>query len=119
MTDLAEVTFARHGAVVVATLTGEIDVYNAAQIGAELQAAVTPAMHALIVDLQGIEFLDSTAILQLFTLRTALAERRQELRVVVSEDGVVQRTLALVDFARAAPVMTDLDAALADVAGRA
>lgn len=112
MKEPAEITVASEGPIVVATVVGEIDVYNAASVGTQLQEAVEPDAHGLVIDLSGVEFLDSTAILQLFNVRSALADRRQDMRVVVSDGGIAQRTLGLVDFDRAAPVDTSLQAAL-------
>jgi anti-sigma B factor antagonist len=112
---LAEVDVQRRGTVMLATVTGEIDVFNAREIGARLQEAAPLDAHALVVDLSGLEFLDSTAIHRLFGLATMLRERRQRLAVVVGAGSAVQRTLELVGFARAAGVREDLDEVLAEL----
>jgi hypothetical protein len=51
----------------------------------------------------------------LFGLARRLASRRQELRVVAPDGEPVARVLEIVEFDRAAPIHTDLDAAVADI----
>lgn len=111
----AEISVRRHGAMVVVRVAGEVDVFNAQEVGEALTSAVDADTHGLVVDLTALDFLDSTAIRRLFVVSGMLTARRMQLRVVVADGGAVQRTLGLVRFSRAAPVLTDLDAALADL----
>ena len=103
----------RHGDHVVITLTGEIDVFNAARVMALVEDAVPTEVHGAVLDLTGVGFLDSTAIRKLFALTTRLGERRQRVHVVTPDGSVVLRTLELVEFARAAPMHDSLEEALA------
>lgn len=112
MSEFAEVDVERRGTVVVARVSGEIDVHNASAIGIALEAAVADGAHALVVDLTALEFVDSTAIHRLFSLAGRLRDHRQQLGVVVRAGGPIERALALVDFRRAAPVGTDLEAVI-------
>jgi anti-anti-sigma factor len=57
------------GGVPVVRLMGEIDISNADELGDALEAIVGPDAHRLVVDLAGLEFMDSAGIAML--LRTA------------------------------------------------
>jgi anti-anti-sigma factor len=105
----------RVGANVVVSVVGELDVFNAASIADEIEAAVPSDAHGAVLDLTGVGFLDSTAIRRLFTLTARLRERRQRVLVVTPRGSIVLRTLELVEFARAAPLHDSLEAALAEL----
>ena len=105
----------RHGDNVVVSVTGELDVFNAATIAAEIEAAVPSDAHGAVLDLTGVGFLDSTAIRKLFALTSRLRERRQRVLVVTPGGSIVLRTLELVEFARAAPLHDSLESALAEL----
>jgi anti-sigma B factor antagonist len=97
------------------SVAGELDVFNASDITAEMEAAVPPEAHGAVIDLTGVEFLDSTAIRKLFGLTTRLRERRQRVLVVTPGGSTVLRTLELVEFSRAAPLHDSLEGALAEL----
>ena len=102
----------RRGDHVVVSLSGELDVFNAAAMTAQIESVVPPAAHGAVVDLTDVGFLDSTAIRRLFALAGRLSERRQRLAVVSPHGSSVLRTLQLVEFARAAPMFDTLEEAL-------
>jgi len=114
--DGATLDSAQHGNHVVLSLSGEIDVFNAARLMALVEAAVPTEAHGAVLDLTGVGFLDSTAIRKLFALTSRLSERRQRVHVVTPVGSAVLRTLELVEFARAAPMYDSLEAALAQLA---
>ena len=105
----------RVGPNVVVSVVGELDVFNAATIADEIEAAVPSDVHGAVIDLTGVGFLDSTAIRKLFALTSRLRERRQRVLVVTPRGSIVLRTLELVEFARAAPLHHSLEAALAEL----
>lgn len=111
----AEVAAEPLGDHVIVRLTGELDVFNAESITGEIEAAIPTGAHGAVVDLSGVGFLDSTAIRKLFGLASRLAERRQRLLIVAPGGSTVQRTLQLVEFSRAAPMHTTLEAALSSL----
>jgi anti-anti-sigma factor len=113
MTAPATLRSERIGDHVVVTLLGEVDVFNAAEIANQIEAAVPTDAHGLVLDLSGVGFLDSTAIRKLFALAGRLVERRQRVHVVSPEGSMVVRTLELVEFSRAAPMHDSLEQALA------
>lgn len=99
----------------IVTLRGEVDVFNAAEITARMEAAVPCDAHGAVIDLSAVGFLDSTAIRKLFALTARLAERRQRVTVVSPAGSMVLRTLQLVEFSRATPMHGSLDEALAEL----
>lgn len=58
----------RRGEVVVARLTGELDIAGAARTGERIAEAVPTGAPGLVVDLMELEFIDSSGIAMLFGL---------------------------------------------------
>ena len=115
MTPPATLESERHGDNVVVSVVGELDVFNASEIMAAIEAAIPSEVHGAVIDLTGVGFLDSTAIRKLFGLTGRLQERRQRVLVVTPGGSTVLRTLELVEFSRAAPLHDSLAAALAEL----
>ena len=115
--DLVQVETSVRDGVVVARVTGELDVAGAAKIGEAIGEAVPNTARALVVDFTDLGFIDSSGVAMLFMLSRRLGSRRQELHCVAPEDSPVARVLDIVEFDRAAPVHPDLDQALAGVGG--
>jgi anti-anti-sigma factor len=114
LNDLAELKIDDHGGLVVAHVTGELDVSMAPRMGDQIAEAVPTSARALVVDFSKLEFIDSSGVAMLFTLARKLGSRRQELRVVAPSNEPVTRVLEIVDFGKAAPVHADLESALAE-----
>jgi anti-sigma B factor antagonist len=106
----------QRGEVVVARLTGELDIAGAPHIGERITEAVPSSARGLVVDMSTLEFIDSSGVAMLFGLVRRLSSRRQELRVVAPEGKPVARVLEIVEFERAAPVLMDVDAAVTEIA---
>jgi anti-anti-sigma factor len=102
--------------VIVAAVQGEIDISNAAQVGRELTEIPNEAL-GLVVDLGGVEYLDSAGIALLHELHLRLERRRQVLVVVAPADGAPRRVLELTAFDTRAAVTDEVDAAVAAVRG--
>ena len=109
----AEVAIERRGGAVVAHLSGEVDMTNAARVREELLVSVPNDAISLVIDLDGCRYLDSAAIEVIFDLARRLARRRQELRLVVPPSSPLARVLTLTDIGSVAPVHETLDSALA------
>lgn len=114
MTDLVELEIEERGDVVVARVTGELDIAAAPGMGERIHEAVPTSVRGLVVDLADLDFIDSSGIAMLFGLARRLGSRRQELRVVARAGRPVARVLDIVEFERAAPVHETLDDALAE-----
>jgi anti-anti-sigma factor len=108
----AEVAIERHGGAVVAHLSGEVDMTNAARVREELMVSVPNDALALVIDLNGCRYLDSAAIEVVFDLARRLGRRRQELRLVLPSGSPLARVLTLTEVNSVAPVHETLDAAL-------
>jgi anti-sigma B factor antagonist len=61
---------------VVVSLGGELDLYNAEEVREALAGAADGQPERLVVDLSGVEFIDSTALGVLIEARTKLANRQ-------------------------------------------
>jgi anti-sigma B factor antagonist len=109
----AEVAIERRGGVVVAHLSGEVDMTNAARVREELLVSVPNDALALVIDLDGCRYLDSAAIEVVFDLARRLGRRRQELKLVLPASSPLARVLTLTDVHSVANVHETLDAALA------
>jgi anti-anti-sigma factor len=103
------------GDVVVASLSGELDIAGAARTGERIADAVPTSAVGLVVDLMELEFIDSSGIAMLFALARQLGSRRQELSVAAPPGGPIARVLEIVEFERAAPVHGDVDTAVAEI----
>jgi anti-anti-sigma factor len=102
--------------VVVARLTGELDISVADQARRKIADAVPNSAVGVIVDMSELEFMDSSGVSMLFSLARQVGSHRQQLRVVAPPGRPVSRVLQIVEFVRAAPVDDDLDSAVAEIA---
>jgi anti-anti-sigma factor len=82
-----------HVGVVVASLSGELDLTNALELEERLEAAA-PAEALLVVDLNRVAFIDSAALHVLFKL--ARERGREGLNLVLEPTAPVSRTLDIV-----------------------
>jgi anti-anti-sigma factor len=113
--DLITLTVEERGEVVVAHLSGELDLASAAYTGEKIEEAVPSSARGLVVDFTELEFIDSSGIAMLFSLARKLGGRRQELRVVAVPGKPVARVLEIVEFGRAAPIHADVDGAVSEI----
>jgi anti-sigma B factor antagonist len=117
VTELVELEIEERGDFVVAHLSGELDIAGAPGMGDRIHDAVPTSARGLVVDLTGLDFIDSSGIAMLFGLSRKLGSRRQGLSVVARSGGPVSRVLQLVEFDQAAPVHETLDEALDEGSG--
>ena len=112
---LSTVELDRHDRIAIATVSGEVDLSNAATVRQRIAAFVTPDDEALLVDLTSVSFIDSAGLHALFDLEATLGERRQQFRLVVPSEGQVARTIGLIGMPRTIEVHPDRSAAEAAV----
>jgi anti-sigma B factor antagonist len=110
--NIAAFEFEQRDDVVVATVDGEIDGSNAADLRLALSERLPSASSALVLDLTNASYLDSSGIQLLFELGKRLAARRQALRLVVPGDAPMRRVLELCAVDAVAPMDPDVDASL-------
>jgi anti-sigma B factor antagonist len=108
---LASVSRLDRSGVIVATVRGEIDISNAAQVGSELTAISNSAL-GLVADLGAVEHLDSAGIAVLYELHLRLSRRGQHLVVVAPPGRAPRRVLELIAFDRQVELADELDAAV-------
>jgi len=106
------VTFSKFGDAELVSLTGEIDLANAPDIGRAIVQRVTSAGRVLI-DLTTVSFLDSAGVRLLDALVGDLTDHGTETRLVVGERGAARMTLQLCAF-REDLLATDLERAAAE-----
>jgi anti-sigma B factor antagonist len=105
-----------HSSTVVA-MPAEIDLNNTADVSVSLARAIGTTARVVIADLSATTFCDSSGIRSLLATAYQAADSGTELRLVVREDGEVQRIIALMGIDRLLPVYPTLDAALAEDPG--
>ena len=109
---LAELEVSRNDRVVIARVTGEIDMSNAQELRAAVSAAIPQDAVALVLDLTAVEYLDSSGIRLLYRLRDAVQARRQRLQVVIPSSSQVADVLRLGGVSDQVGAVETLDAAL-------
>ena len=112
MSSPAEIAVERRGASVIAHVSGEIDMTNAAYLREQLLDSMPNDALVLVIDISGCRYLDSAGIEVLFDVSRRLPRRRQELRLVMPPGSPLKRVIELTEVAAAAPVHDSLDAAL-------
>lgn len=103
MSDLARWTVTDDGGVLVVAVTGEVDLSNATDLEAELGTALDGAASA-VIDLAGLDYLDSSGTRSLHRLAAAATARRQPLALVAPPASTARRLLDLVGMAESVPV---------------
>jgi anti-anti-sigma factor len=101
--------------VVIARLSGEIDLSNAAEVGDELSTSVPNTALGLVLDLTATTYLDSSGIHLVFDLAERLRTRQQQLRIVVPTGAPIRRVLRIVELGDSVPVMATVDEAVEEI----
>jgi anti-anti-sigma factor len=109
---IAGFEFTQREDVLVASVDGEIDSSNAAELRLALSERLPSAFRALVLDLSEVTYLDSSGVHLLFDLGRRLAARRQAIRLVVPDTAPTRRVLELCAVAGVAPMDLDLDSSL-------
>jgi anti-anti-sigma factor len=95
MTDLANLFIWQRDNVVVAGVTGEIDVSNAAELERAVSAEIVRETAGLVMDLGGLEFMDSSGVHMLFHLARRLEGRGLGFALVLPPESIPRRVLEL------------------------
>jgi anti-anti-sigma factor len=114
MTALEQVELEQRGDVVVAQVSGEIDLSNAASVTDRLIEATPNSVAVLVVDLSGTRYLDSSGVRMLFELAHRLRNRGQKLELVVPDGSNVKRVLLMTEVERVVPVSSSVDDAVSE-----
>ncbi len=108
---LADLHFHTREGHVVASVVGEIDMSNAEELARALADETPNDAHGLVLDLSGIDYLDSAGIHLIYRLRESLRTRGLRLAVVVPHDSPVFDALRLAGIERHLHVLETVDAA--------
>jgi anti-anti-sigma factor len=95
MSDLSSLFTWRRDNVVVVGLTGEVDVSNAHRLEKVIAAEVDDGAAGLVLDLGGLEFIDSSGIHMLFGIAGVLRRRGCGFALVLKEGSAPHRVLEL------------------------
>ena len=118
MTEHPNVTIAADDGVVVASLSGEIDLSNAAEITDALLGGVPNEALGLVIDLSEVSYIDSAGVRMLAELDHRLGWRAQALRVVAPEESRSRRVLDIAGLERVLSLDTTVEAARTSVHDR-
>jgi anti-anti-sigma factor len=91
----------------VAGLVGEIDLSNVDALGRALREGVPNTAVGLVLDLTRVTYLDSTGVRLIFELARELADRQQDVRVVVPHASPLRRVLRLAGVDAALPMLCE------------
>jgi anti-sigma B factor antagonist len=97
---------------VVVVLPAEIDVTNADEVYQQLVAALAPGVAAVIGDLTGTAFCDSSGVHAIMHANEDAAARDVQVRLAVSPGTSVRRVLQLIGVSLVIPVHESLKDAL-------
>jgi stage II sporulation protein AA (anti-sigma F factor antagonist) len=115
LTEHPNVTIAADDGVVVASLSGEIDLSNAAEITDALLGGVPNEALGLVIDLSEVSYIDSAGVRMLAELDHRLGWRAQTLRVVAPEESRSRRVLEIAGLERVLSLDTTVEAARTSV----
>jgi anti-anti-sigma factor len=86
------------------TVTGEIDLSNAGDVESRVLSVATDQLARVVVDLTGVDYLDSAGLQVLFTLATRLEEAGVALELVVPRDSPVRSAIDITGMSSVVPV---------------
>jgi anti-anti-sigma factor len=111
--ELATLRIRERSGIVMAVVEGEIDLSNAPGLLVELTAGVPNSARGLLLDLSGLEFLDSSGVHMLYDVADRLATRQQRFAVVLEAGAPPRRAIELSGVEPAVWLHADQTSALA------
>ena len=113
---LADVQFDVRDRVVVARVTGEVDLSNAPHLCDAIGDVTPNPALGVVLDLRTVDYLDSAGIHLIYRLRRNLRARGQKLMLAIPMQSPVQDSLRLAGVTHHLPIAPSVDEALADFA---
>jgi anti-anti-sigma factor len=110
---LADLRFDRVGSLLVARVTGDVDMSNAGEVGVALDRIITNDVLGVALDLSAVDYFDSAGIHLAFDLRERLQVRGLGFRLVVPPGSAVRGSLKYAGVLHTLDVDDALDEALA------
>jgi anti-anti-sigma factor len=115
---LADVQITLAPTALIAHVTGEVDMSNAEEVGATVIGATPNEAQGVVLDLSGVEYLDSAGIYVIYGMRSSLQARGQALILVIPPTSPVHDSLRLAGAERPGEVADTVDEALRVLDGR-
>ncbi len=112
MSALASIDAEQRSSWFLLHIGGEIDISNARELSAAIEAAVPDDAPRILVDLSHTTYLDSAGVKLLLQLADRLRLRRRELRLVVPENAPIRAVLELTGLPHLVPLEDHLDEGL-------
>jgi anti-anti-sigma factor len=114
---LADVqTLVRDGILVV-SVTGEVDMSNAENVGSAVVAAIPADVRGVVLDLSRVEYLDSAGVFVIQGVRQTLLARDQAFALVAPAASPASATLRIAGVSRDAQTADTVDEALQTLDG--
>jgi anti-anti-sigma factor len=115
---LADVQITLAPTALIAHVTGEVDMSNAEDVGATVIGATPNEAQGVILDLTGVDYLDSAGIYVIYGMRASLQARGQVLILVIPPTSPVEDSLRLAGAERPGEVAEGVEEALRMLDGR-
>ncbi len=112
MSKLASMDAEQRGSWILLRLHGEIDISNARELAAAIEAAVPNGTPRIAVDLTHVSYLDSAGVKLLMQLADRLRARRRGLRLIVPAAAPIRAVLELTGLPGLVPLEDHLDEGL-------
>ncbi len=113
MTTAVDVRVTEESGIPVASLEGEIDLANAADLRNQIFGMVSNAAPGLVLDLSGVTYLDSRGVQLILELAERLKMRHLKFRVALPEKSLIRRILLLTHVDAVVPLDANVAQALA------
>lgn len=104
MTEPARMTLEGDGEVLTARITGEIDLSNASDLEETIVDAVPNTALGMVIDLTGVEYLDSAGVRMLVHLVERFRWRQQVMRAAAPDGSRVRGVLSMAGADSVIPV---------------
>ena len=117
MRPIAELALDEGHGVVVARLSGEIDLSNAEAVRLQIEESVHNRAIGLIIDLTHVGYLDSSGLGLLFDLARRLERRQQRLATVIGVGSPVYEIIDMVGASDRLGVQSSVDKAKLAISG--
>ena len=115
MTDEILVSTEDQDGVVVAHVTGEIDLATAPKLSRELTSAIPNDAAGVVLGLSGTTYLDSSGVSLVFELAERMQSRQQQLRLALPDEAPLRRVLRVVNLEAVVPIATTVEAAADEI----
>lgn len=109
---LADLHITSSDGVIIVGMTGEIDMSNSSELRSVILEATPNDARGLVLDLSGVDYIDSAGIHLLYRLGDSLRARGQTLRVVIPAESPASDALRLAGVKRHVEIVTELDEAV-------